>query len=185
MTAINGTNCVLNIGGAEEDITDYILTDIDYESVKNNFVLLPLMDSLDLINGFETYYYIRFSEPLAIDSFEFDLILETNDSSIKFESLIQVSISRFGFDARLAISHNNNTIKVSEAIVEESISCRVLLDSQPVSVIKFYGFRYKTDDKDFRIPLHISRVRVSAIRETNDCIDRKVLTLTLIEKSDL
>jgi hypothetical protein len=86
-----------------------------------------------------------------------------SDSQTKYEAVFEVSISsNYDFRNRFFAGNNSrNSVKVSEAIVKESMTCNVMFDLQPVSIIKIYGFRFRTDNEQIRIPLDISRIRVA------------------------
>ncbi len=135
--------------------------------------------------NFITSYFICFSQPFAIDSFQFETILDMSDSQTKYEAVFEVSISsNYDFRNRLFAGNNSrNLVKVSEAIVKESMTCNVVFDLQTVSIIKICGFRFRTDNEQIRIPLDISRVRVAVNRESNQWIEGKVLPLSSPDNS--
>jgi hypothetical protein len=176
--------CLVSIDGREGIITDYILR--DEKLVENDLVLMfkrPKFPEIGL--NPTTSYFICFSQPFAIDSFQFETILEINDSQTKYEAVFEVSISS-SYDFRnrfFAENSSRNSVKVSEAIIKESMTCNVVFDLQPVSVIKIYGFRFRTDYEQMRIPLDISRVRVAVNRESNQWIEGKVLPLSSPDNS--
>lgn len=170
ITAINGMECLIGIGSKERNITYYILRDYEYETIIND-----LVPKLNRNNDFKTNYYIKFPQPFAIDSFQFDLITENNNSLIKFNAVIEVSIaSELSFDL---LEHN--WVKVSEEVlkVKECVTCNVEFELQMVSMIRICGFRSSISDKKFLMPLLISRVRVPADRSTCQWINGKTLSL--------
>ncbi len=176
--------CLVSIGGREGIITDYILR--DEKLVENDLVLMlkrPKFQETGL-NPITTYC-ICFSQPFTIDSFQFETILDMSDSQTKYEAVFEVSISsNYDFRNRLFAGNNSrNLVKVSEAIVKESMTCNVVFDLQTVSIIKICGFRFRTDNEQIRIPLDISRVRVAVNRESNQWIEGKVLPLSSPDNS--
>jgi hypothetical protein len=178
ITSISGNKAFLRINYREESVTNYLLRDNDYESVKNES-LLEIMEKWDRTANFETFYYISFSQPLSLDSIQIDVKLETNDSSLKFDAVLEVSkLNDSESVPRIRSLYSNSIwIKLCEGLVTESDSYNIEFGLQPISVLRIRGFRFKTDDKEFRIPLHISRVRVGVNHTSIEWLSGKRLIL--------
>jgi len=158
ITAIEGTNCWLKIGSNQELITNYILRD-DEDHDSSQYFLVPFLKmNLSSNMDFKTYYFIKFSQPFAIDSIQLDIKVENMKSLVKYKAVFEVSVlSNGSFASRY---DSKDWVKVAEDLIEQSVTRNIMFDLRVVSAIKICGFRFKTDDQDLRIPLHVSRVRV-------------------------
>lgn len=153
LTVINGLECLIGIENKERNITYHILRDYKYETI-----IKDLLMKMDIKNEFNTNYYIKFSQPFAINCFQFKLITENDNSNVKSNAFIEVSIAReLSFDL---LDHNWVKVAENEIKVKESLVCNVEFELKIVSMIRICGFR--TCSGDSTLPLVISNVRVPA-----------------------